>query len=408
MSGQDRPSALRANIWKLYADRFFCSFWIIAPLIVPYYVENGLSATQVYSVQAIYSLAALLLDIPTGYLSDVIGRRRTLLLGGLLLPLGMVAYALAHGFWTIVLAELLVASGNSMRIGADTAFLFETLEELGEAQDYKKREGQGNFLERAGSAIASLLSSLAAFVPLRALVWSNVVTAAFLLPLSYVMAEPAVVRANHQKASDHARALFRAVRVIFTSASLRWVALYASTLFAISMISFWSYFLLFGKMGLNLGWYGVIAAAINFAGGFGGKWAFFIEKRIGARLTFFLPLLIAPLLMLLAAFPVIACLPLVFVCSFLRGLSQPLICQAAQDLSPPDQRATTLSVFSAMGRMAYVVLTVPTGWIVDHTSLSTAFVFLAGITLVGAGAALWGLKETPLMHCENKEISCVS
>ncbi len=68
------PPSLQGNFWKVYAYRFLSDFWLIAPIMVPYYEANGLSATQVFVTQAIYGASLLVLEIPSGYLADVIGR----------------------------------------------------------------------------------------------------------------------------------------------------------------------------------------------------------------------------------------------------------------------------------------------------------------------------------------------
>ncbi len=72
---------VRTNLWKLYAYKFISEFYLVVPILIPYYVSHGLSSTQVFTIQAAYALAVLLLEVPSGYLADVIGRRATLILG---------------------------------------------------------------------------------------------------------------------------------------------------------------------------------------------------------------------------------------------------------------------------------------------------------------------------------------
>ena len=54
--------AERTNLWKVYIYRFFSDFWLIAPVLVPFYESNGLSATQVFIVQAIYAISLLIFE----------------------------------------------------------------------------------------------------------------------------------------------------------------------------------------------------------------------------------------------------------------------------------------------------------------------------------------------------------
>ena len=68
---------IKKNLWRIYLCKFFSSFWLIAPVLVPYFVENGLNATQVFMVEALFWVSMLLFEIPSGYLSDIMGRKKS-------------------------------------------------------------------------------------------------------------------------------------------------------------------------------------------------------------------------------------------------------------------------------------------------------------------------------------------
>ena len=90
---------MRGNLPRIYAFRFLRDFLLIMPAIVPVYRSCGLDATQILLVQAIFSAASLLFEVPSGYLADVLGRRRALLIGAVNMASGMVAYGVANRFW---------------------------------------------------------------------------------------------------------------------------------------------------------------------------------------------------------------------------------------------------------------------------------------------------------------------
>ena len=83
------------NIGFLYTFRFFRDFLLIAPIIIPFYRANGLSAFQILLIQAVFSASVLVFEVPSGYFSDRIGRRRTLFIGGIAVVLGFVCYSLS-------------------------------------------------------------------------------------------------------------------------------------------------------------------------------------------------------------------------------------------------------------------------------------------------------------------------
>ena len=88
----------RSNIWKLYLIKISKWFMLFMPYIIPFYTENSLDMHQIMVLQAVYSVSIVVLEIPSGYFADVIGRRRTLLLGAILGTTGYLAYSFSHAF----------------------------------------------------------------------------------------------------------------------------------------------------------------------------------------------------------------------------------------------------------------------------------------------------------------------
>lgn len=148
------------NFWKIYAYKFLGEFFLILPVLIPYYVATGLNSSQIFITQAAYAFFVLLLEVPSGYLADVIGRRKTLVLGGVFLPLGMAAYAMGRSFPAFVMAEFLLAIGNSMRSGCDSALIYDSLHQLQRENEYKCFEGRAVLFTRVGTAVSSVAGSV--------------------------------------------------------------------------------------------------------------------------------------------------------------------------------------------------------------------------------------------------------
>jgi len=54
---------------------------VILAVIVPFFKSRGLGMEDVFFVQAFFSLMLVILEVPSGYFSDLLGRRRTLIIG---------------------------------------------------------------------------------------------------------------------------------------------------------------------------------------------------------------------------------------------------------------------------------------------------------------------------------------
>ncbi len=93
------------------------------PIVVPFYESNGLSMKDIMILQAVYSIAIVVLEMPSGYLADVIGRRKTLIIGAVFGIFGFATYSFSYGFLGFLIAEIILGIGQSCISGADSAML---------------------------------------------------------------------------------------------------------------------------------------------------------------------------------------------------------------------------------------------------------------------------------------------
>ena len=122
-----RADALRANIWKLNLIQACRWFLLLMPVLVLFYQENGLSLHDVFRVQAFYSVCVIVFEVPSGYLADRLGRRRSMLAGVLCAAAGFWVYALSTALPHFLAAQFCIALGASLISGSDAALLYDTL-----------------------------------------------------------------------------------------------------------------------------------------------------------------------------------------------------------------------------------------------------------------------------------------
>ena len=369
---------VRSNLWKLYAYKFISEFYLVVPVLIPYYVSHGLSSTQVFTVQATYALGVLLFEVPSGYLADVTGRKTTLILGAVFMPLGLAIYALTSRFWTFVLAELVIAIANSMRSGCDSALIYDTLLQLKEEDQYKKYEGRTFFFTRIGTASSSILGGIAALATLRLPFYINIATSLLMLPLALLLVEP--VRSK-LKSGNPFLEILRIARFSFTHGEIRHLILYASLITSTSVIAVWASFLYYESLGISIGLFGVIFAMFQLASAFGSTRAHTIEKALGMRKALLLPLVIGMIFILAGAVRSVAVIPFIIFYAFFWGLSFPIFLDLLNRRIDSQVRATVLSVVMMTGSFTYVILAPLFGKLVDMTSLSSAFLILGAFFL---------------------------
>ena len=122
----DRLDRLRRNIILLRVIKALDMAMLTIPIIVIYYQHHGLTMADVMWLQAIFAITMIVIEIPSGYFSDVLGRRRTMIIGAAMHTLGWTAYAFADSFTGFLVAELLLGVGAAFISGTDSA-MYSTL-----------------------------------------------------------------------------------------------------------------------------------------------------------------------------------------------------------------------------------------------------------------------------------------
>ena len=70
--------SLRQNIIKLYMLKSVTWFMVAMPVIILFFQENNFSLTEIMFLQALYSFSLALFEIPSGYIADIFGRKKSI------------------------------------------------------------------------------------------------------------------------------------------------------------------------------------------------------------------------------------------------------------------------------------------------------------------------------------------
>jgi len=119
--------------------------------------EKHIPAPTLAVVLAVGDLALMALEVPTGWLADKFGHRKSLIAGSAVQVVGMLLCWLGRGVPGVLAASLLVALGDALRSGADQALLYRTCLTLDREADFQRIQGQ----TYAWQAVALLIQVLA-------------------------------------------------------------------------------------------------------------------------------------------------------------------------------------------------------------------------------------------------------
>ena len=94
-----RTNELESNLKKYYFYKIFSVMFFFVPILVLFWQDNGLSLTQIMLLQSGYSILTLLLEIPSGYYADLVGRRKAIIISSFFLVLSVIIYGFSTNFW---------------------------------------------------------------------------------------------------------------------------------------------------------------------------------------------------------------------------------------------------------------------------------------------------------------------
>lgn len=147
------------NLKLLNILTFLYGFRAYEGVLALYFASITGSYALAMTMFAIFNFSSSLFEVPTGILSDHIGRKKTIILYFLTGTIAAALYYFATS--TEILMVAAVFTGISMAFGSGTmtAFSFENAETLGRESEYKKIEGKRKALGRYSLVTAGILGT---------------------------------------------------------------------------------------------------------------------------------------------------------------------------------------------------------------------------------------------------------
>jgi MFS family permease len=126
-------TSLRRNFPLFIAFRVLFHARFYYPVIGVLFLDLGLTLEQYAWLNVIWAVVIIVLEIPSGALADVIGRKRVVVLAAALMVAEMAVFAFAPRgawlFWFLVLNRILSGAAEACASGADEALAYDSLPE---------------------------------------------------------------------------------------------------------------------------------------------------------------------------------------------------------------------------------------------------------------------------------------
>jgi len=366
----------------------------MAILTVFQHEQLGLTVAEVMLVQATFAGALALLEFPSGYLADRIGYRLTMIVASIVAIVSWVVYCFAIGFWSVVVAEVLMGASLSLVSGTHSAMLYESLEDQGKADDFARWFGRSRFYgqmaEGSAALIAGLLFATSVLLPFQLMV----VVWCINLGIAIVMVEPCYAKHTPEKPAAHIRKLI--AFVVRGAPRLRALFGVGVMIGVANFIPVWLVQLYAVDADVPISWLGPIWAVANYVVALGSL----ASERVGQRVGMLNVLAGCCGLIALGYFGMgltYAWWGFIFYFAFnlSRGLSGPLLAHAEQELIPSGDRAGLVSMRSLLFRVAFILLGPMAGLLVDQHGQHPVLLGLGALLVTGAIGGCIALARAP-------------
>jgi len=368
---------MKDNILKLYVIKAIGWFLLIMPIVVPFYVSNGLSMHEVFLLQAAYSIIIVLFEIPSGYLADLFGRKKTIVFGVILDFIGFFIYASSTSFSGFLIAEIILGLGQSMVSGADSALLYESvLEKKGDSKEYTRYEGRLTSIGNFSESIAGITGGFIAIISFRMPYIVQTAIAFLAIPIAFTLHEPRMYLANTKPNWIQFKSFL--AEAFYKNKQLSSVILFSSITGACTLTLAWVVQPFFKNIEVPIMYYGVLWTIINFSVGIASLFAYKAEQAFSLQLNFIFIAVFLPICYLFLGVSSIGYwgLLVILVGYLIRGFASPIFKNEINKYTTIANRATILSVRNFLIRVVFSVIGPLTGWLMDVYSFSKAMVLI--------------------------------
>jgi len=152
---------LQNNIWK-YALLLIANKRIFVAVLGAYYLTIPDVTPKIIGIILLAgSLSGFIFEIPSGYMSDKIGHKLTLVISRLLMLISTVFFLVANNIMFLILGAIFLSMSNAFHSGTGSAFMHETLRGLKREHDYAKVMGK---ISSIGFAVPIIFTALVPFL----------------------------------------------------------------------------------------------------------------------------------------------------------------------------------------------------------------------------------------------------
>ncbi len=380
---------LKKNVYKNYIFTFINNFNVTSGIWMLFLASRGLSLFEIGIMESIFHITSFTMEIPTGMVADLYGRKFSRLLGRLMTIISFLIMLFSHTTIFFALSFVLQAIGYNLESGAGEALIYDSMKEINQEDEYIKVKGKTEVFFQIASVFSLLLGGYLGtidyrYVYMTAIAFSSI---AFLEALTFK--EPTIGKVKHlasplltfkKQLRDSFNALKIDKRIVFLIISAEIFATFVTT-------EFFYIQNLLKSQGQTEFQIGLLLSASSLAAAFGAANTYKLEIKFSFK----------KLLIMLSAAGIVSfwgmttsfIIPSFIFITVVESVLFIVMGNYINKLIKSEQRATLLSLQSMAFSFFMIVIFPIVGKLGDSYSLQTSFVFIAVLSTIALSIIIY-------------------
>jgi len=374
------------NVKTLYIYKLIGQCMPIYAFYTILFIERGKSVTDIAILIALWSVFAIVFEVPAGILADRWNRRNMLAIAAVLQGLCFVIWFFSHSFFMFALGFVVWALGGAFTSGTEEGLIYDNLKNDGREDEFTAVYGRAQFYASIGALFAIISAGMiVSFISIELMALVSAGICFFNVIFAMQIREKNFYSAQVDKETTGFFGTFEEAFAFMKGSKLALVSVLFFVLFA-SLGSYLDEFdaLIINDFALSHIWVSVILTVRFTFVALGDVLAPFVQKRISSiRQVFVLNSLACAFLALFALMWnqfAILMFGLAFLCMAVTGI---LLVNALQGEIKEEGRATVMSFCSIGQNIAMICLSLIYALLAGIFTLQQVYLMIAIYGMVG-------------------------
>ncbi|MBK1810211.1 MFS transporter [Clostridium sp. YIM B02505] len=373
---------LRKNIRKNYLFVLLNNFSFTNGIWMIYLASKGLTLTELGLIEGVFHLTSFLMEIPTGAIADIWGRKVSRICGRMVSLVSSIIMLFSNTFLGFTMAFIISAVSYNLESGAGDALIYDSLKEIDEDKKYMKIFGFSELIMQVASTGGLIIGGYLSKYNYKYAYIAAIIVGLINFIHCFSFTEPKIeMKTEHKSLKTIKEQVVKSYTIIVSNKVIGFLLIFSQAIFMFNTSIFFYFQNYLLANGMTQDKIGIILALSSLGSAIVGANGYRIERKIGqVGIIAVVPILIAACIWgaALSKYYYIFFIAV----SSMESLIYVVVGDYINKLIPSEKRATILSMGS-MIFSAYMIIIFPLiGKIGDMYTLQTSFEVVAFIATV--------------------------